>query len=356
MAEVLLEDGYRSFGIVTNPHLTDHNGFHQGFQTYYSDLDWHYSKNNAEKVNKTFIDWLNNSNNPSKFFGMLFYIDPHVPYNAPPPFDNKFNKNYKEEKIHSPKPRGKYSPAEIEHIISNYDAEIYYFDYQLGKLIDELKVSGNYNNTLIILAADHGEEFWEHNRYGHGQSLYEELLHVPLIIKLPKAFHNKYLKHKNIQQNMLVSNVDILPTIIGLLDIKIGEKVWEQFAGKNIFRNYNHDKNGGEFSPFVFTEHFLKEYGPYKLRGIITKEWKYIITYEDKDKQTDKLPMVELYNLKDDPTETINLLNQKPNVAKKLNDMLDQQAKKLKTSYFTPMQSTHTKDVREKLKALGYIN
>ncbi len=348
MAEALLEEGYNTLGIVTNPHLTEYNGFNQGFQQYYSDIQWNHTGNIAANVNKTFLDWLGYQDRQHKFFALLFYIDPHVPYEAPPPFNTKFEHYVAAAATTT---QGKKLTKAQKQLIVDYDEEIYYFDYQFGKLIDELKKTGVYDNTLIILAADHGEEFWEHDRTGHGQSLYKELVNTPLIMKLPAALNNKYLKYKEIEREMLVSNVDILPTTLGLLNIPVAEAARRQFVGKNIFNDSNENA-----SSFVFFEQILTQYGPYVLQGIRTNEWKYIVTYKDGDKPTAKFPMFELYNIKENPAETENLINRRPGMAKKLAAMLNEQQQKMEIKPFTPKRVELNEIIRERLKSLGYIN
>jgi arylsulfatase A-like enzyme len=354
IAELLLDAGYKTFGIVTNTHLTDLNGYHQGFQSYYSDLIWN-KNNNVENVNEKFFNWLEKNGKNDKFFSLLFYLEPHTPYVLPQQFMSKFQENYQGKLIHYPGFTKKYSPEQKKHIIANYDGEINYFDYHFGKLIDRLKTMGIYDNTLIILTSDHGEAFWEHGVFGHdGGSfphLYDELIHVPLIIKPPNKLKNKLQKYKDDEQNMLVNSVDIFPSIVDLLDIKLNEKVQRiQISGKSIFHDSNDNKTVDDFYPFVFCEVGKER------KGIRTKRWKYIATYKPNAQNPDEeFTKDELYDIENDPGETKNL-NHKLKITNRLKAILRKQVKEIKTTSFALEKVEVNKMMKKELKALGYIN
>jgi arylsulfatase A-like enzyme len=152
------------------------------------------------------------------------------------------------------------------------------------------------------LTSDHGTEFHEHKRFDHGFSLYDELIHVPLIIKLPKQKAGKVIKDQ-------VSSIDVMPTILDLLDVKMPEKAKNQLRGTSLVSGLK----GKEVAKDVFFETDYRQY-TYK-RGIQTKDgWKLIYTLENKNR--------ELYNLKKDPEETKNLVEQEPRRAYELEQMV----------------------------------
>ena len=109
------------------------------------------------------------------FFLYLHYLDPHNPYKPPPGYKNLLTGKLKV---------GQYT-KQLQSIINRYDAEIKYLDDQLAKLFERLKKDGFWDNSIIIIVADHGEQFEEHGNHGHGYQLYNEELHVPLMIKFP---------------------------------------------------------------------------------------------------------------------------------------------------------------------------
>ena len=215
LAEVFRNKKYATFAIQTNPGITAEYNFNQGFQ-FFDEL----ILENGEKVAAKFNAWLEkNKNKP--FFAYLHFMDTHLHYDAP----DKFKAIFEPEDTRSPVTGllGAYlvrvlsetglSSEDKQHLINLYDAEIRYFDYIFGTIIENLKKSGIFEKTIIILTTDHGEEFWEHNGFEHGHSLYNELLHVPLIIKYSSLLPAKRIKS-------YVQLADLFPTILSMTGIK----------------------------------------------------------------------------------------------------------------------------------------
>jgi arylsulfatase A-like enzyme len=151
---------------------------------YYENL----GRQDAPGVTADFLAWLDRS--PGRpFFAFLNYFDAHDPYHPPVPFDTLFG----------PNPRGNpwmikrwwdrtsYTGADIDAERKAYEGAIAYLDREIGRLLDELRRRGTLDRTLVVITSDHGEEFGEHGRVGHGHSLFMELLHVPLVIVFPPA-------------------------------------------------------------------------------------------------------------------------------------------------------------------------
>ncbi len=152
------------------------------------------------------------------------------------------------------------------------------------------------------MTSDHGTELCEHQRLDHGFSLYNELLHVPLIIKLPDRADHKVIKDQ-------VSSIDVMPTILDLLDIDLSENVKKQLRGVSLVPALT----GGPVAQDVFSETDYRLY-TFK-RSIMTKDgWKFIYTMESKSR--------ELYNLNNDPGETTNLVQREPRIAYELEQKL----------------------------------
>ncbi len=123
-----------------------------------------HDRKDAATVNRDFLAWVDEDRS-RPFFGFLNYFDAHDPYRAPPPFDRAF--------------------PEAAHNRNAYDGGIAYMDHQIGALLEALKNRGVLDRTIVVIASDHGELFGEHDLYGHGNSLYWPLLHVPLMIRYP---------------------------------------------------------------------------------------------------------------------------------------------------------------------------
>ena len=154
--------------------------------------DEHLNRQSADVVSRKFLRWLS-AQRARPFFVFLNYYDAHEPYLPPAPFDRKFGPGRRQGK-HSALHHLNWNPAfgrraltspELEEEMDAYDGAIAYLDQQLGQLFAELRERGVYDNTVIILTSDHGEEFGEHGMYDHGNSLYLPSVHVPLLISFP---------------------------------------------------------------------------------------------------------------------------------------------------------------------------
>jgi arylsulfatase A-like enzyme len=135
-------------------------------------------------------------------------MDPHVPYEPPPPFDRMF------EPFPTPEhpardPRTDYKePLDRERMVAQYDGDVAFGDREFGRFVRELKAAGLYEDALVVFLSDHGEEFLDHGRWLHGRSLFDELIRVPLVVKLPG---NRGAGTRVAGQ---VQGVDVVPTVL----------------------------------------------------------------------------------------------------------------------------------------------
>lgn len=170
----------------------------------------------APGLNKAFLSWVDQLKGRRPFFAYFHYMEPHEPYRPPRPFNKMFDPGYKGRRMtHHPihelmYPFSEDRPlpeAELRQLIARYDGGIAFADQELGKLFEELKKRGLYDNTLILVSADHGEVFYEHKGWGHGKSLFEELIRVPLIVRSPGGQGGQVVDE-------IVQHIDYLPTIL----------------------------------------------------------------------------------------------------------------------------------------------
>lgn len=197
LPEMLKSVGYNTAGISSNPWITKFYGFDEEF-----DELTYLHREPAEVINQKAFEMMDELQAKQKpFFMYLHYLDPHNPYKAPAPYRNMYKGALKHTK---------YDPRD-QHMINRYDGEITYLDTQLGNLFNYLKSKNLFENSLIVFTADHGEQFHEQGDHGHGYKLYNSEIHVPMIIKIPKAAPGVVEKS--------VSLVDLYPTILDVLDI-----------------------------------------------------------------------------------------------------------------------------------------
>lgn len=146
----------------------------------------------------------------------LHYLDTHTPYRVPQRFARRFIDRHAEtslgltyDDVTRAWQQG-YGDADRRRIVDLYDGTIAYTDRQLGRLLRGLARRGRLDRTLVIVTADHGEELWDHKQFFHGQSLFDELLHVPMLVRFPDVGHGRVV-------DSVVSTVDVLPSVAAVM-------------------------------------------------------------------------------------------------------------------------------------------
>lgn len=266
LSETLKQKGMATAAFVGAFVLHGKWGLNQGFDTYSDRFDMgRYGKillQNEKKADEVLGDarrWLENRDG-GRFFAWIHLYDPHTPYEPPAPFDRS-------------------SPG------AAYRGEVEYTDGELGKFISFLKEKGLYDNSLIVVAADHGEGLGEHGESEHGLFLYETTIHVPLIIRAPRPFARKTISET-------VQLVDVAPTVFDLLAIPSprqwqGRSLWPLLSGSN-----------DPWQGLAYSETYYPRFhfGWSHLQAFTRERLKYIMA-----------PRAELYDLEHDPGETSEL-------------------------------------------------
>ncbi len=189
LAEVLKEQGYVSQGFSSsNSYLHPQLGYSRGFDDYMWGLGYNQS---TRRETQEVLRWLDENAKRNKFFIFVHDNDTHEPFNAPEPFNNQWGEEY----------------------IDKYDGELTHVDYYFGKILDKIEDLGLKDNTLVAYVSDHGTEFQEHGFLEKKVNLYNEILHVPLVMSCPAALP----KGKMIKG--LVATVDLVPTILDILGL-----------------------------------------------------------------------------------------------------------------------------------------
>ncbi len=142
-------------------------------------------------------------------------MDPHVPYAPPAPFDTRYEPHATEQ-YPALDPRYDFKEAlDRERFVARYDGDVAYGDQEFGRFVRELKRRGLYDQALFVFLADHGEEFQDHGGWLHGRSVFDELVRIPLLLKLPGQAHAGQRVPEQVQI------VDVLPTILQSLGLPV---------------------------------------------------------------------------------------------------------------------------------------
>ncbi len=358
LAEILRAAGYSTAGFIANKHVGTEFGFDQGFVNFF-DLaqvpinavqahEEHAARMShplTDTIHEQVFSWLDEEGDREPFFFYIHTMDIHEPYRPDPIYRRKFAPQVNNPDVGSSQwlrqlTNGKIPLTDslVRDMVSLYDAEVASNDYRFGLLIKELKRRGLYKQSLIILVSDHGEAFFEHEKFGHRNSLYSEVLRIPLLVKLPKKDRDNVIQsNKELQ---LVQQIDILPT---LLDY-IGLDVPHYLPGGNFL---NSSSVGSELPRLTFAYHRgrMRE-----IESIIERPWHLI--RERREGQEDAT--VELYHLEQDPLEKVNLIAQHPQLAEHLISLLEEHKNKGGLR-LEPEKTLIDKELQERLKALGYV-
>lgn len=181
LPELFRERGYLTAAFTEGIALNGSLGFFQGFEQYSNGepLGEDPAAGSAGKTFDRAKRWLDDFG-ASPFFLFLHTYEIHAPYGAPAGHRGRFSKRYSERVTPD---KGIGSKAERDRVVALYDEGIAYTDHVFGELMVYLKERDLYENSIIVVFSDHGEEFWEHGAVAHGRTLYQEVLHVPLLIK-----------------------------------------------------------------------------------------------------------------------------------------------------------------------------
>ena len=201
LAEVLQRAGYATGAVVAGPWLKHVFGLSRGFDSYDDAGITELNGRPADAVSDAAIRWLaERAGEP--FFLFVNYFDPHWPYRAREPFG---------QAVLAGAPG---VSTRLERDVAAYDAELRFVDHHLGRLLDHLRDSGRFEETLVVVTADHGELLGENGLMGHGRSLSEAELRIPLLVKRPGGASARVV-------DRLVQQTDLLPTILGVAGLPL---------------------------------------------------------------------------------------------------------------------------------------
>jgi arylsulfatase A-like enzyme len=354
----LHEHGYTTAAFVTNPLLKRFSGLARGFDVYRDDFvsewrrdtkdddQWWLQSMDAENVHHEVLAWLDQQPR-QPFFLYVHYIDVHGPYLVTRPYGH---------------PQGSVSADDAETArisgtneslaIDLYDGALQHVDHEIGQLLRALDQRGILAHTVLIVTADHGEEFGEHNGHGHGHTLYRELLHVPLIIARTDAFpHTRRIDE-------LVSHVDIFPTVMALLGLPPPQPT----AGVSLLPLID----GGKQPPGYAVLSEMDNRGrPNWNRGPIPQPLAYALSAQSAqyviwtpiplDSRRPRATHEELFDLGNDPKEYRNLANGGPRTVL-FRTLMMQRLAEARAVAVAPSTARMDAVTEQRLRALGYVH
>ena len=308
LAETLTEAGYRTSAFVSSYVLNRHTGLSQGFDTYadrFATGTVHLTPASLERPGPEVAgeaeEWLKSAEEP--FFIWTHYYDPHSPYEAPRAFADQWPDD-------------------------PYNAEVATADWALGRLLRAIPDSMR-SRTLIVFTADHGESLGEHGEPEHGIFLYDVALKVPLVMAGPNLPENVTYQHQ-------VRHVDVVPTILSLLGLDSPSGI----DGESLLPLLGQEAKGPSLTSYAESSLGHLHFGCSELRSLRDGHWKYI-----------DAPRPELYNVKEDPGETKNLIHAEKGIAEEMALEL----KNLAGTEVTSDPGLIDSETRERLRSLGYV-
>jgi arylsulfatase A-like enzyme len=315
LAEVLRRAGYATGGFVANlVYASRESGLGRGFVRY-SDFEltpgaflrsatltrkivdrprirwflnhWHPALwRPAQRVTREALEWIDGREG-TPWFAFLNYMEAHDPETTPAPFDTLFGPPSRQIRWKDLSARPVPPPATRARMLLAYDGAIAFLDHQVGGLLDSLEATGRLENTVVVISSDHGEEFGEHGRMGHGLSLDRSSVQVPLLILEPRCRRNAH------REAAPVSLRDLPATLMELLGVREHPFPGQSFASLIC-------EPGAQPAPevvFSVLRESARPGGP-TLVSLVTDSFRLISAGDSLD---------ELYNFDRDPLEQVNL-------------------------------------------------
>lgn len=353
LAEVLKKNGYATYFFNGgNEFCGDEFNFNQGFDVYIGQkaCDSIYSAPELTEIVLEHLPW----GEKSKFFAYIHYMDLHLPYCQnryntlfAPPESGRFHLDQLQkittDKIRELTYADKLTAEEKASIVSLYDGQIRYVDENIERIISALRENRLFQNTIFIVTSDHGEEFWDHAGFEHGHNLYNDLLHVPLIISIPGLGPSEIVARARL--------IDIFPTLMEILGIAPDDLKFQGHSLMPLVRGESESDSpvfaGG-------TLYYRERY------SLIKNNLKIIYNTDDRKDKWDHDPReqseawFEVYNLETNPQENPDFQIREPKIVSSLKKELELF---ISLPPFTEENEiTINRELSDKLRSLGYIN
>jgi len=320
LAEVLKNCGYTTAAFVAAFVLDSRWGLQQGFDHYYDNFDLTKYKTvsldavqrRGDEVLVEAYKWLE-ENHKQKFFAWIHLYDPHTPYDPPEPYKSQYS--------------GKR--------FGLYDGEIAYVDQLIGEFRTFMEEQKLLDRTLVVFTGDHGESLGEHKESAHGFFIYDASVRVPLIIRFPGN------KLSNTVLDNQVRSIDIMPTLLHLVNAEVPDSV----QGMSLLSLMLDKEAGDGLQAYSETYWPRYHYGWSELKFFRQDQYKFI-----------DAPKPELYDIRDDPGESNNIIDEKASLAHEMKRKLDALMQEHSVEGIEDIGPKRIDDDSlVKLQALGYI-
>lgn len=326
LAAILQSSGYATAGIVGGPWMKTVFGLNKGFEHYDQDKIRADTGRDGADITSQALTWLALPE-PRPRFLFLNYFDAHSPFTPPPEYAGRFV------------PPGESVPDGLRELtdeqrVALYDAEILYMDAQLGRLFDGLKRLEIYDDAWIIVTADHGDLHGEHGVYEHGRAPFQEVVHVPLIIKHPQP------DAPNGREAAWVQLTDVMPTLLKELDLSAPSGVQGE-----VLSEVGH--------PIVIESHTIP--GNATMYGNEPGDWLSLIERDGKKVVWNSEGHHKLFDLAADPDEQRNLMNENPELFMTLTGKLQTYLAEIPQPEESAEPAQIDPETLKALKSLGYV-
>jgi arylsulfatase A-like enzyme len=340
LAQILGKGGYRTAAFISAAPLKRHSGLDAGFDVF---DEPEFKQRRAERTNDRVARWLAERDS-RPFFLWVHYFDPHTPYDAPEPFGSRFQEESEQDRYLSLRGiKGNWAVTN-----NAYDGEVSYVDHELARLVSGLKARREiWEQTVLVVLGDHGEGLGQHGESQHG-GVWTEQLHVPFLIRIPGMAPARL--------DPLVSVADVVPTIMGLIELPGEEEFLRQASGV--------DRLASDESPFILSQESSAPWkfssgasGPrYVLSG---EEWK-LIYDADRDRPLPRKKASGLFRISEDPYELVDVREEHEELAASLEERLlelveRQKRRRSELLAGRPPEGSLDPEILEQLRSLGYV-
>ena len=333
LAEMLRAEGWRTAAFVAATPLKRDSGIAAGFEVF--DQPARESRRAGVVVERA-LDWLDREAE-RPFLLWLHLWDPHHPYAPPPEFARAFAG--RDDIASWMRERGfaGLDDPDVRRQNNDYDDEIRYVDSRIAVLLDGLRARGLYDEATLVVTSDHGEGLGQHGWLRHGR-IYQEQLRVPLIMRFPSRLGLNGRRHDGV-----ASLIDVLPTLVGRLDLPIADERRRRLEGIDLLDRAERSRR------LVFAERVSRSRAPWEdgdKFALTDGRWKYFHLSEGPD---------QLFDLAADPHELENVIDRHPEVTARMRARIEELLAELAHSAVDLAGDGLSDERRRELESLGYV-